>query len=95
MLCYNNFPLPNLSEKQKAAIRNCVFEILQRREQYSELRISDLYNPDKMPDDLLEAHRNLDCVVNECYMKSEFKDEEEQLSYLFKLYEDMVEKQNV
>ncbi|MYM96944.1 DNA methyltransferase [Duganella vulcania] len=94
LLCYNNFPIPKLSDKQKAAIEACAFDVLEKRELYPELRISDIYDPEKMPDDLLQSHKRLDRVVNECYLKSEFANDTEQLSYLFKLYEDMVGKSN-
>lgn len=94
VLCYNNFPMPKLSTRQKDAIRSCAFEILERREEHSEVMISELYDPEKMPNDLRAAHAQLDQVVNDCYAKSYFKNDEEQLSYLFKIYEDMMEKAN-
>ena len=94
VLCYNNFPIPKLSERQKNMIEAAAFDILEQREKYPELRIADIYDPDKMPEDLLQSHRRLDKVVNECYLKSEFANDTEQLSYLFKLYEDMMEKIN-
>lgn len=94
VLCYNNFPIPEISEKKKDQIRGCVFEVLAKRELYPEMKISDLYDPEKMPSDLLEAHRQLDLSVLACYDRTEFKNDDDLLTYLFKLYEKMNGTQN-
>lgn len=94
VLCYNNFPIPNISEKKKEQIRNCTFEVLAKRELYPEMKISDLYDPEKMPFDLLVAHRQLDLSVLACYDRTEFKNDDDLLTYLFKLYEKMTGNQN-
>jgi len=51
-LVYNNFPFPNISEKQKEEIIELVLNILDEREQHSEKTLSQLYDPNKMPQDL-------------------------------------------
>lgn len=94
VLCYNNFPIPDISEKKKEQIRGCAFEVLAKRELYPEMKISDLYDPEKMPADLLEAHRQLDLSVLACYDRTEFKNDDDLLTYLFKLYEKMTGTQN-
>lgn len=94
VLCYNNFPIPNISEKKKEQIRSCTFEVLAKRELYPEMKISDLYDPEKMPADLLEAHKQLDLSVLACYDRTEFKNDDDLLTYLFKLYEKMTGTQN-
>lgn len=94
VLCYNNFPIPDISEKKKEQIRSCSFEVLAKRELYPEMKISDLYDPEKMPADLLEAHRQLDLSVLACYDRTEFKNDDDLLTYLFKLYEKMNGTQN-
>ena len=63
VLCYNNFPIPDISEKKKEQIRSCTFEVLAKRELYPEMKISDLYDPEKIPADLLEAHDFLNLLV--------------------------------
>lgn len=93
-LGYNNFPVPSLTEQQKGAISNLVLEILVAREQYPELNLSELYDPDLMPPDLMDAHARLDEVVERCYRAKEFSNDEERLDYLFKLYEKMTGTQN-
>lgn len=90
-LCYNNFPFPNISEKQKEAITNNVYNILEEREKHPEKTMAELYDPDKMPDGLKEAHRLLDELIERCYRSTPFRSDEERLSYLFNLYEKIVE----
>ncbi|WP_327158194.1 MULTISPECIES: class I SAM-dependent DNA methyltransferase [Pseudomonas fluorescens group] len=88
-LGYNNFPVPSLTDQNKLDISALVLEILSSREQYPELSLSDLYDPDLMPPDLMEAHSRLDAVVERCYRAKDFVNDEDRLDYLFKLYEKM------
>lgn len=93
-LGYNNFPVPPLTDQNKQTISNLVLEILGAREQYPELSLSELYDPDLMPPDLMDAHARLDAVVERCYRAKEFGSDEDRLDYLFKLYEKMTGIQN-
>ena len=87
---YNNFPFPPISEKHKQEITQCVFRILEEREKHSEKTLAQLYDPDKMPEGLREAHRLNDLAVERCYRSKPFESDEERLEYLFKLYEKMI-----
>jgi len=89
-LCYNTFPFPEITEAQKATLEERVFEVLDEREQHSEKTMAELYDPDKMPDALRQAHHEMDLAVEQCYRKKPFKSDEERLEYLFKLYEEMI-----
>jgi len=51
--------------------------------------MAQLYDPDKMPDGLREAHHNLDLAVDRLYRSKPFTSDEERLEHLFKLYEDL------
>lgn len=88
-LCYNTFPFPKISEQQKKRIELCVQEILRIREKYSEKTMAELYDPDKMPKDLYDAHFSLDLVIESCYRKKPFENNEQRLAHLFKMYEMM------
>lgn len=88
-LCYNTFPFPKISEQQKKRIELCVQDILRVREKYSERTMAELYDPDKMPKDLLETHHSLDMVIESCYRKKPFENDEQRLAHLFKMYEMM------
>jgi hypothetical protein len=94
LICYNTFPIPSISEARKEKIRIAGLNVLAVRESYPELSISKLYDPDDMPAELRLAHQELDAVVESCYDKGSFKDEEDLLSHLFKLYEKMTGNQN-
>ena len=92
-LCYNTFPFPPISEKQKKELEQHVYNILAEREKHSEKTLAQLYDPDKMPDGLREAHRQNDLAVERCYRSRPFESDEERLEYLFKLYEQMIEEE--
>lgn len=89
-LCYNTFPVPQLSEVQKEKIREKAFDILDERELHPEKTLAELYDPDKMPKNLRQAHQELDLAVEQCYRPQPFSSDEERLEYLFKLYEEMI-----
>lgn len=92
-ICYNTFPIPELTVKQKETITSHGYNVLEEREKHSEKTMAELYDPDKMPDGLREAHHNLDLAVERCYRSKPFTSDEERLEYLFKLYEDMTAKE--
>lgn len=91
-LVYNSFPFPKISEEKKKEIEAAAEEVLLVRADYPGSTLADLYDPDKMPDDLREAHHNLDLIVESCYRDKPFESDEERLECLFKLYEKMTKK---
>lgn len=91
---YNTFPFPDLTEKKKEEITELVFNILDEREQHTEKTLAQMYDPNKMPKGLKEAHHQLDLVIEKCYRNKPFENDEERLEYLFKLYEEMTSKGN-
>lgn len=92
-VCYNSFPFPDISNNQKEEITDLAFNILDEREQHSEKTLAQLYDPDKMPQDLKEAHHQLDLAIEKCYRNKPFENDEERLEYLFKMYEEMTSKE--
>lgn len=92
-LCYNTFPFPNITENQKSDLEKHVYQILEERENHSEKTLAQLYDPEKMPKGLREAHRLNDLAVERCYRSKPFESDEERLEYLFKLYEQMIEEE--
>lgn len=90
VICYNTFPFPPISQSQKEELNQCVFRILEERENHSEKTLAQLYDPEKMPEGLREAHRLNDLAVERCYRSKPFESDEERLEYLFKLYEKMI-----
>jgi hypothetical protein len=92
-LCYNTFPFPSITENQKNDLEKHVYRILEEREKSSEKTLAQLYDPDKMPEGLREAHRQNDLAVERCYRSKPFESDEERLEYLFKLYEQMIKEE--
>lgn len=93
-LCYNTYPFPKISEAKKAEIEQAAEEVLITRENYPGSTLADLYDPDKMPQDLREAHARLDDIVDSCYPGYPFANDDARLECLFKLYEKMTTKKN-
>ena len=91
-LCYNTFPFPKISDEKKKEIKAAAEEVLITREYYPEKTMAELYDPDKMPQDLREAHAKLDDIVESCYPGYPFASDEARLECLFKLYEKMTAK---
>lgn len=89
-ICYNTFPFPPINETQKQELERHVYAVLAEREAHSEKTLAQLYDPEKMPDGLREAHHQLDLAVERCYRSKPFTSNEERLEYLFKLYEQMI-----
>ena len=88
-LVYNSFPFPKISAEKKKEIEDAAEEVLLTREYYPEKTLAELYDPDKMPKDLREAHEKLDDIVESCYPGYPFASDEARLECLFKLYEKM------
>ena len=91
-LCYNTFPFPKISVEKKQEIEAAAENVLITREYYPEKTLAELYDPDKMPQDLREAHAKLDDIVESCYPGYPFTSDEARLECLFKLYEKMTAK---
>ncbi|MEI7581923.1 DNA methyltransferase, partial [Runella sp.] len=89
-LVYNTFPFPLISDNQKQELEKQVYRILDEREYHSEKTLAQLYDPEKMPAGLREAHRLNDLAVERMYRSRPFESDEERLEYLFKLYEQMI-----
>jgi hypothetical protein len=90
-LGWNTFPVPALTEKNKADLTRCAEDILLAREHHFPATIADLYDPDKMPDDLRQAHERNDEVLERIYIGRRFKNDTERLEKLFDFYTKMTE----
>ena len=90
VLCYNTFPFPNISKRKMEELTQRALSIIEVREKYSDRTLAELYDPDKMPLELIEAHKTNDEAVERCYRVTPFNNQEERLEYLFKLYEKMI-----
>jgi hypothetical protein len=92
-IVYNNLPVPTLSEANEEVISKLARAVLLTRENHSEKTLAELYDPDKMPKDLREAHEELDLAVDRLYRSKPYNSDEERLADLFALYEQMIERE--
>lgn len=92
-LGWNTFPVPKLTDKQKADLTRCAEDTLLAREAHFPATIADLYDPKKMPDDLRAAHDRNDETLERIYIGRRFKNDTERLEKLFELYTKMTAKE--
>jgi hypothetical protein len=88
-LGWNTFPVPTLTEQNKADLTRCAEDILLSREAHFPATIADLYDPEKMPADLRAAHERNDETLERIYLGRRFKNDTERLEKLFELYTKM------
>ncbi len=62
-LGWNTFPVPLLTEQNKADLTRCAENNLLAREAHFPATIADLYDPDTMPENLRQAHEHNDEVL--------------------------------
>ena len=85
-LGWNTFPVPTLTEKNKADLTACAEAILLAREAHFPATIADLYDPEKMPENLRAAHDRNDETLERIYIGRRFKNDTERLEKLFAMY---------
>jgi len=90
-LGWNTFPVPELNEADKKALTQSARRILTARAEHHPKSIADLYDPDKMPENLREAHRHNDELLERMYSKKAFRSDTERLEHLFARYAEKVE----
>lgn len=89
---WNNFPLPEVSEKLRAEIIAGGQAVLDARTLHPERCLADHYNPLAMSPQLLAAHRKLDKAVDRAFRPKPFNSNEERLETLLKSYLKLTEK---
>ena len=85
-LGWNTFPVPTLTDKNKADLTRCAEDILLAREAHFPATIADLYDPEAMPENLRAAHDRNDEVLERIYIGRRFRNDTERLEKLFDLY---------
>ena len=85
-LGWNTFPVPPLTEQNKADLTRCAEDILLAREAHFPATIADLYDPEAMPDDLRAAHDRNDETLERIYIGRRFRNDTERLEKLFEMY---------
>jgi hypothetical protein len=88
-LGWNTFPIPTLTDKNRADLTRCAEDILLAREAHFPATIADLYDPESMPANLREVHDHNDEVLERIYIGRRFRNDTERLEKLFELYTKM------
>ena len=87
---WNTLPLPEVSDKQRAAIIAAGQGVLEARAEQPEVSLADMYNPLAMSPSLLKAHRALDRAVDRAFgARKALETNEQRLAILFKRYQEM------
>lgn len=94
-LCYNTLPLPLFTESDIATLKDFTNKIVKQRI-LSGKTLAELYDPEKMPDDIKGVHSQLDKYIDTIYQKSinrskPILNDSHRLEVLFKMYADMKE----
>ena len=69
---YNTFPFPNTSNRDLELLEQAVQNLIIAREKFSNLSIEKMYDPNKMPTEIREAHNKIDSIVESFYKKTGF-----------------------
>ena len=88
-LGWNTFPVPALTEKNKADLARCAEDTLLAREVHFPETIADLYDPKRMPENLRATHDHNDEVLERIYIGRRFRNDTERLEKLFEMYTEM------
>ena len=89
-IVYNNFPVPPLNAQTKEKLTELALRILDVREYHCEFTLAELYDPEKMPENLRQAHAEVDAAVDELYSTRASDTDEARLATLFAMYEDAI-----
>ncbi len=90
-LVYNTFPWPEASERQCQEIKKLGRAVVLARAAHPDKTMAQLYDPDKMPENLQDAHQALDIAVEKLYRDRPFRDTSERQEYLLARYEKLIE----
>ena len=90
-IVYNNFPWPqDVPEDRQRAVTVAAQAVLAARAAHPDSTLADLYDPDRMPGDLQDAHKALDKAVDAAYGYRGAKDDASRVAFLFARYQQLV-----
>ena len=86
-MVYNTFPLPVLTDADKASLDALAQKVLDARALFPDSSLADLYDRLTMPPALRKAHSTLDTAVEKLYRPQPFADDRERTTHLLTRYE--------
>lgn len=78
--------MPALTEKNRNDLTACAENILLAREACFPATIAEIYDPEKMPDNLRATHKRTDEALEHIHVGRQFRNDTERLEKLFDLY---------
>ena len=90
-LVYNTFPFPELNKKERKEFEMAVKFLMMSRTHHMETTMDVLYSdPEKMPEQLKNAHNALDAVVADAFGLDAGWSDDDALDVLYERYEGLV-----
>jgi hypothetical protein len=91
-IVYNNFPFPvGVKSAAKKKIEDAAQAVLEARAVHKDKSLADLYNPKTMPENLANAHVELDKSVDAAYAYGRSKkDDASRVAFLFVKYQELI-----
>src|SRR5690625_7131446 len=86
----NTYPIPQLTQKNKDDLTRSAENILLAREAHFPATIAELYDSEKMPENLRSAHNENDEIIERIYICRRFRNYTERLEKLFDIYAKMI-----
>ena len=90
-IAYSAFPWPELNPRQQERIENAAQQVLDVRKERASNTLAQLYNSLAMPDELVEAHRNLDRAVDAAYGRHRHTGDATRLPVLLRRYVELTD----
>ncbi len=88
-IVYNTFPLPPLSDSDKARLAALAQKVLEARAAFPASSLADLYDRLTMPPLLRKAHQAVDSAVDKLYRPEAFTDDRDRAEHLLARYESL------
>lgn len=90
---YNTFPLPELTPQQYAAVCAAASGLLRARGAYPDASLADLYESDRVPPDIVAAHKSLDDALAPAFGEADLETEASRQKVLFRSYAELTGQQ--
>ncbi|WP_367620236.1 type IIL restriction-modification enzyme MmeI [Corynebacterium tuberculostearicum] len=91
-LVWNNFPVPELSDKQRESIIKAGKKVLEARAAHPERSLAEHYSPLAMAPELVKAHEALDRQVDRAFgAPRKLTNDRQRLELLFSNYQRLTE----
>ena len=88
------FSVSYLNNESKKNLETLSFKLVDERESYPDLNLSNLYDPKKMPLKLKNLHEEIDQYIEGLYSNKILKFDEDKINLLFNMYQNHSKNKN-